>query len=32
VFLSIEYKHVAQDEPPVARVMVASTRFVSGLA
>jgi hypothetical protein len=32
LFLSIEYKNVAQDEPPVARVMVASTRFVSGLA
>ena len=30
--VGIEYKDVAHDEPPVARVMVASTRFVSGLA
>jgi hypothetical protein len=32
LFVGIEYKDIAHDEPPVARVMVASTRFVSGLA
>jgi hypothetical protein len=32
LLLSIEYKDLAHNKPPVARVMVASTRFVSGLA
>src|SRR5438270_7204854 len=31
LLLSIEYKDLAHNEPPVARVKVASTRFVSGL-